>query len=751
MNGSQALPQRVNRDKLPERPSSENTVDISKSGDGSARTIVPADLCVRCTAIAFDELFSTKVKNRMGKFIIELAASRSELEASVCSLCQLFASVAPTKAEPLFPWMGKRTAPLNLRAFSARRVFLGRDANKFVRDDVTLLGVVQIDDKDALSDDDDAYIKMDKWLSETGYLFPDPTEPDISRFGLRSIRPTSFDVEFAKNCIAYCREKHGTTCNESVAGVNATLCLRVIDCKTRRVIIAPPDCSYAALSYVWGASAPEPMKEGKTADTATLDGCPKIVSDGIEATLKIDFQYLWVDRYCIDQNDARDKHNQIRQMDIIYANARVTIIAATSLPENGLPGMAGVERSYQPCFDIGSHRIGRTLHDPMALVDRSKWATRGWTYQEGLLSKCRLIFTDEQVIFECNGMHCAESITLPLDAMHDNKKKTFKSSLPLGAFRSKTPGSDPYDIMNYISEFSKRELSFLTDRLNAMRGIFHIFETANWRVHHLMGVPIMPPCVSASQTLGKSKLYKGLLRSPEQGFLIGLTWVHSSPGGRIPEFPSWSWAGWSGELDPELMWKRTWETSLVLMNVWIKDGDNDKMRLLDFSLCSSTLQKLRDVSPQEPLGRLQFIEIETYAFSCSTVDLRKEDSERDYTPLPEQHYVEAAGKSDWNIYFPVSWDRELEEHELDGKALTGIFIGNPYGPGWSGNLAVIIVEEMDGYTERVAVGQDAGIRCKAWQGSWTRGTRTHDWEFFPPQLLPKWASENAEQRTIKVG
>jgi hypothetical protein len=443
MNNNQVMSQSVNCDKLPEPLSSEITVDLSKPGDGLGRTTSPADLCARCAVIDFDELFSTKIKNRMGKFIIELAASRSELEASICSLCQLFASVAPTKAEPLFPWMGKRTAPLNLHAFSARRVFLGKDANKFIREDVTLLGVVQIDVKDALSDDDDAYIKMDKWLSETGYLFLDPTEPDISRFGLRSVCPASFDVEFAKNCIAYCREKHGTTCNESVAGVNTTLCLRVIDCKTRRVIVAPPDCSYAALSYVWGATDPEPMKESKIVDTANLDGCPKIVSDGIEATLKIGFQYLWVDRYCIDQNDSLDKHNQIRQMDIIYANARVTIIAPTRLPENGLPRVAGVERSSQPCFDISSHRIGRTLHDPMSLVDGSKWATRGWTYQEGLLSKCRLIFTDEQVIFECNGMYCAESITLPLDAMHDNKKKIFKSSLPLGAFGPKVLAQTP--------------------------------------------------------------------------------------------------------------------------------------------------------------------------------------------------------------------------------------------------------------------------------------------------------------------
>jgi hypothetical protein len=125
-------------------------------------------------------------------------------------------------------------------------------------------------------------------------------------------------------------------------------------------------------------------------------------------------------------------------------------------------------------------------------------ASRGWTYQEGLLSKRRLIFTDDQVVFVRNGMRCIESAVFPLDAVHDQRRR-FRSKLPLGVAQSLTPDTAAYEVMRYISEFAKRDLTFLTDRLHAIRGIFHVFEKGPWFVHQLMGVLILPSCINSSQ------------------------------------------------------------------------------------------------------------------------------------------------------------------------------------------------------------------------------------------------------------
>jgi hypothetical protein len=82
------------------------------------------------------------------------------------------------------------------------------------------------------------------------------------------------------------------------------------------------------------------------------------------------------------------------------------------------------------------------------------------------------MFTDDQVIFECNGMYTTESMALPLDVLHTSDKRRFREEVHHGAFKSKMPSAD---IMEFLVEFSKRELSHPADALNAMRGIFRWF------------------------------------------------------------------------------------------------------------------------------------------------------------------------------------------------------------------------------------------------------------------------------------
>jgi hypothetical protein len=95
--------------------------------------------------------------------------------------------------------------------------------------------------------------------------------------------------------------------------------LRLIDCQTRKVITALPNTKYAALSYVWGAPPPTHLSDtiGQRL-WSDLHGCPKVISDSLQVALDLNIQYLWVDRYCINQYDDQDKSIQIHQMDSIY-------------------------------------------------------------------------------------------------------------------------------------------------------------------------------------------------------------------------------------------------------------------------------------------------------------------------------------------------------------------------------------------------------------------------------------------------
>jgi hypothetical protein len=361
-----------------------------------------------------------------------------------------------------------------------------------------------------------------------------------SPYGVRLLDSESFDTEMANSWISYCRLNHTTTC--CLADLPIISSFQVIDCETETVIKAPPRCPYTALSYVWG--------EGSITDSSlsSLKIAPKVILDSIEVTKKLGFRYLWVDRYCIDQSDLLGKHEQIGQMDTIYASAQVTIIAADSDdPNRGLAGVRGTSRTPQPIFRGGSYQIVSSLQSSETMISSSRWATRGWTYQEGLLSNRRLIFSADQIRFECNSMHCCEAVHLPLDEMHDKTTGKFLSSVPSGAFRLKNIGDNPWDFMQHVGEFSTRQLSFPADALNAIKGIFHLFEKGQYPLFQLMGVPIMPPYIyHYGDNVEKLTLIR---RSPEAGFIIGLRWRHVPPFQSAPDspsrrhlFPSWSWA-----------------------------------------------------------------------------------------------------------------------------------------------------------------------------------------------------------------
>lgn len=242
-------------------------------------------------------------------------------------------------------------------------------------------------------------------------------------------------------------------------------------------------------------------------------------------------------------------------------------------------------------------------------------------------------------------MRCLESAILPLDDIHDKKKKTFRGDLHLDSPQSLTPGTAPHEIMRHISECAKRDLTFPIDRVNAMRGIFHVFETGSWPVHQLMGVPILPPPVTRSQFPKVSRIKKKLSRNLEQGFLVGLTWSHRQPGKRIRHFPNWTWAGWSGRLEDALTFRHTWPKNLQNTKVWMEMEDRT---LLPFP----SLEGLRDGSLEEPLGHQQFIHLDAYTFCCSTVQLDKDEKSRlgepDWYLKPSvgKHYVKATGEDD---------------------------------------------------------------------------------------------------------
>ncbi|KAL9118761.1 MAG: hypothetical protein Q9187_004690 [Circinaria calcarea] len=90
---------------------------------------------------------------------------------------------------------------------------------------------------------------------------------------------------------------------------------------------------YAALSYCWGSGVQQ-----LTTTTSNLHDhtfalprhLPKTISDAVEVCRKVGIRYLWIDAFCIIQDDSSDKSNEIAKMGSIYKNSTVVIVVASA-------------------------------------------------------------------------------------------------------------------------------------------------------------------------------------------------------------------------------------------------------------------------------------------------------------------------------------------------------------------------------------------------------------------------------------
>ena len=97
-------------------------------------------------------------------------------------------------------------------------------------------------------------------------------------------------------------------------------------------------------------------------------------------------------------------------MHLIYQNAELTIVAGSGdNAEAGLPGVSSIPRTQQWQAKVGRHLLVSLKSEPELVIMASPWASRGWTFQEAMFSHRLLIFTEQQVYFECQSANFCET------------------------------------------------------------------------------------------------------------------------------------------------------------------------------------------------------------------------------------------------------------------------------------------------------------------------------------------------------
>jgi hypothetical protein len=203
-----------------------------------------------------------------------------------------------------------------------------------------------------------------------------------------------------------------------------------------------------------------------------------------------------------------------------YSNAMLTIFAAVGEDANhGLPGL----NSFRPGHKVaglGRYQIAESyLFEHQRSVQRTTWATRAWTYQELLLSARCLNFLETHVEWLCRCTDWFEQ----LDFEHLNLNCKRRKISSEQQFRPDI--SDYYD---FVQEYTRPNLTFETDIINAFTGIMAaIDDEFFWDISYSRFCQSLPWAVQGVPS--KSK--------PDQRRDCGLS------------IPRWSWLSWRGVID----------------------------------------------------------------------------------------------------------------------------------------------------------------------------------------------------------
>jgi hypothetical protein len=431
------------------------------------------ELCRRCRAVRWSAL--TRLRLSKPRQVWSLEDSPLKLLDSSCKLCQFLGKIG----------MSKENLSDSLDGTLEFKINITRSHGESTR--VLII-----------------YINRET----EGSLITVHSTPFKEEWNPRITNLESINYHALRRMVSSCRHSHVITCQTKrrvkLSG------FKVINCSSREVVLAPAKCKYVALSYVWGGST--------VVEDQDSDACyPLTIEDSLRVTREMGFSYLWVDRYCLDQENKVEKHEFIQNMDQIYTNAQLTIIAAAGHdPTYGLPGVGSRPRSLQHHVRIGNTKLVQLMR-PGSDFPKSSWWERAWTYQEAVLSKRKLVFTDHQVFYVCNKMHSAESLHMQATVVNDTISLFTSTSLT-----EMILPTAPRSYESYLSAISRRALSHQSDALNACLGILKATNTT-----HIWGVPIEYDFDSRVLTMD-------------------LCWRQDVPSSRRPGFPSWSWAGWKG-------------------------------------------------------------------------------------------------------------------------------------------------------------------------------------------------------------
>lgn len=272
-----------------------------------------------------------------------------------------------------------------------------------------------------------------------------------------------------ENWIFRCKKEH-SKCRPKA---ERTLPRRVLEIKSieplrvRLVENCSQKADYACLSHRWGPGTKSNSLNKENLDIYKAevpeDKFYPLVRDAIVSIFRLGIQFVWIDCYCIVQDDLGDWQVEAANMARIYEDAFFTISATFS--EEGrrmfLP-MTVEFKEFQVTRITGEDvYIRRRLPHPCDVQGGEQLSgpslTRAWVFQERMLSNRFIHFTRGEIFWECRECTWCECRS------REGEWAQWRMKV------SRTIESQEWDLI--AAQYNDTNLSFSKDRLAALAGV----------------------------------------------------------------------------------------------------------------------------------------------------------------------------------------------------------------------------------------------------------------------------------------
>ncbi|KAH7245077.1 heterokaryon incompatibility protein-domain-containing protein [Fusarium tricinctum] len=298
-------------------------------------------------------------------------------------------------------------------------------------------------------------------------------------------------------------------------------------------LVSVTNARYPCLSHCWGNTRSKHLTKRvnllANEKGIPLSELPMTFQDAISVTKALGIRYLWVDSFCIIQDDEKDWEAQASLMASIYENAYITLAAGASANDDG--GFFAHHEIYMR-HGISHPDCAWPVEEVLPLM------TRAWVLQERLLAKRYLCFGSQEIFWECQeDVSCSCAIVDGPFNPRDGLPK-FERCRPLKYQCSRLNDIPLEDVASLwrelVQRYTCRDLTKPTDKLYALAGLAKRFQ-----------VPVHICYVLDSSYLA------GLWLKSLRKDLGWCAYGRDTSLGRVRKYPSWTWVAAS---DAQILW-----------------------------------------------------------------------------------------------------------------------------------------------------------------------------------------------------